>query len=422
MRPKCVIGLNGEPRRLTLEGAHVEPRWSPSGRWLAFRSGKGDLTVMRADGNTSRTVIGIEFARSTWAWSPAADRLAYVTRRGGLVVEDADGSNRRELAAPGKGGAGTGVRHIAWSPDGEWIAYDHIEILKAGQPPERYASLWRIRIDGGEATELLDAGKPSPYGFIVAGWSSDGSHILYWIDPVFSASLLADGAPLFALPAGGGAPREITQTMLAYPDFLAASPDGAQLAVIEGGGRETWSNKRLVVMNLLSGEHITLTDDQLTALSPAWSLDGQRLAYVAAPDIGFVGGGDEARAGAAQRRIWIVSVENHTASPRLLTDDPAYRDERPLWSADGSVILFARLSTEDHTSLWLISADGGEPQRVVNELTPGPDWFRYYGYIDWETFYDWWRGTQPEGAQPSDTAPAASVEPTITATGSLLQG
>ena len=80
---------------------------------------------------------------------------------------------------------------------------------------------------------------------------------------------------------------------------------------------------------------------------------------------------------------------------RSLTQDAEYRDERPLWSADGARILFARLQRDGAASLWTVAPGGGAAERVVHELSPAPDWFGYYGHIDWDDLFDWWRGPRP---------------------------
>ncbi len=379
---------NGKPLRLTTDGHNREPHWSPSSQWLAFR--KGDqVWTLRVDGSVALK-LNNGAPVGAFAWSPATDRIAYVTEVGELVTINADGSNRRTVVASSSDRPGTGVSSMAWSPDGQWLAYAWEEILKQNQPPppDRYASLGRARADGGKAIELINAGRPSDYGFIVAGWSSDAQHILFWIDPVFSSSITADGVPLFAVPVQGGAQKQLTKPVLVHSDFVVPGPGKIdQLAVIVGGYRGVWENKTLHILS--ADEDVTLTPAGMSASSPDWSPDGQRLAYVVMPDRGDLAGGETARQGMLQRRIVVVNMQGER---RQLTDDLAYRDERPLWSADGCHILFARLNSEDQASLWLIQAVGGKPQQVVNELTPAPGWFGHYGYIDWNDLFGWWRG------------------------------
>ncbi len=77
------------------------------------------------------------------------------------------------------------------------------------------------------------------------------------------------------------------------------------------------------------------------------------------------------RVGMMKRRIFVVDAQGD-AQPQQITDEPGYRDERPLWSTDGGHILFARMDDDSRASLWLMPSDGGNPQQVVEELTPLP--------------------------------------------------
>ncbi len=389
---------DGEAKRLTTDGRNRSPRWSPSGDWLAFYKGhppsalfrEGDqVWVIRKSGLSARA-----FPNCSLDWSPSSDNLFCTLLDGRPSAVALDGANQGELPPARRGRTYRSI--TAWSLDGRWLAYDRIEILKEGTPPDRYATLWRMRSDGADALELLNAGKPSPDGFIRAGWSSDSKQILFWPDPVFSASITADGVPLEAISINGGKPYTLTTEMLLHSDWMDSSGDG-WLAVTEGGGRETWTNKHISVVDPASGNKMQLTDDKTAAFSPVWSPDGQHIAYVAAPDIGAIGGGNEAKVGAAKRRIWVMNRDG--SGKRQVTNDPAYRDERPLWSGDGRSIIFARLdNSSDKTSLWLIPSEGGEAPRVVEELgslPPESTWFGYYGHIDWSDYFDLWTPASP---------------------------
>jgi Tol biopolymer transport system component len=375
----------GAAQRLTHDGQNDTPLWSPSGQWLAFRRAERQLWVVRSSGADAHEVDSN--ATGPFAWSPVADRLAYLAG-GGLVTVGADGLNRRALVAPG-GPPGAGVLSFAWSPDGGEIAYAQTQVLaeaKAGQPPVRFARLAHIRSDGSAAAEILNAGKPSTYGLIVAGWSPDGADVLYWIDPVFSASLLADGTSLLAVPASGGTPTRVVRWMLAHRDVLSWSPDGARLAVAEGAGRIAWRDKTIAVATL-NGSVQTISPSNRADLFPSWSPDGRWIAFAGAPSSSAnVVGGQPALTAMAGRRIWVARPDG--TDRRQLTNDTAYRDERPEWSADGDWILFPRLRGEQ-AQLWLMRSDGSDARRVVDELGPGPDLFGYYGYLDWARLYDW---------------------------------
>jgi dipeptidyl aminopeptidase/acylaminoacyl peptidase len=250
---------------------------------------------------------------------------------------------------------------------------------------------------------------------LVAGRSSDsvsGRSLLLGL-------VLADGTTLWSIPANGGTPIELGGNLasdtrppkdgvLYCADFLAwpHARDGAadQLAATFGRYR-TWMNKRVGVVDVQTGRATLLSPAGMAATSASWSPDDHYLAYSAMPDTGDLVGGDTAQQGMMQRRIYVVNTQGGP-QPRQLTADPAYRDELPLWSADGTDILFARLDGQSRASLWLISAAGGEPRQVVDDLPLDPQtaWFGYYGHIDWGHTFDWWtahRVPLPARASPS---------------------
>jgi len=388
---------DGEPQCLTTDGRNQEPRWSPSGEWLAFRK-EAQVWLVQADGNASHP-LWEGGPVSTFAWSPAEDRLAYVAGSGVLRLETihADGTDPATLLIPLSICALGQLGRIAWSPDGAWIAYEWLE--RQPDQPLTYQGLWKVSADGKEQTELYASGMPEKGVALLAGWSPDGQHILFWQGDILSASLQADGVPLYSLPAGGGEPIKLVDAALVHDDFVAPAPQGDGLAVAAGEYRATWTSKGVAVVGVDGGELVWLTDESVAAFSPAWSPDGVHLAYVAMPDRGDLVGGEDARLGMMERRIWVVNAQGKP-QPQQFTDDPAYRDERPLWSADGSHPLFARLDAEGRASLWLIPARDGDPHRVVDELGPfsGPasDWFGYYGHVEWDPLFDWWRGPQDD--------------------------
>lgn len=251
-----------------------------------------------------------------------------------------------------------------------------------------------VSAEGGEPIELYTAGLPEKSEATLLGWSAQGDQILF-VQNQSSAESPVDGGQLYAARAIAPLSKESAawqienEVVLPYIDFVVPNPpspiwQGREgVAAVVGAGRSTWTNKRILSV----GQFINSAES--AAISPAWSPEGDRLAFAAMPDQGELASSD--LAALMPRRIWIAQAVGDL-KPRALTNSSSYRDERPLWSADGSYLLFARLDAKGRASLWIITASGGAPRQVVDELTPAPDPFESFGHVNWGAYYDWWRG------------------------------
>jgi Tol biopolymer transport system component/DNA-binding CsgD family transcriptional regulator len=393
---------DGPPVRMTTSGKASSPRWSHSGKWLAYGDGSSEW-ITRVDGSDARA------ADDFVAWSPVDDRYAGLSAPGAdgywtIFTENADGTNRVSVykTFSSNGHLSTQLRAPVWSPDGRWLAFVIYQQEVTGTPPERSVSIWVSGASGNSPpTKVYDGGSPSQADTVLFAWSPDDSRIFFWSDPQFSASAFADGLPLIGVRRDGSDAHGFgysDDALLTAPEFQSWNAGGA-LAVTGGGGRETWMHKDIRVVDTATGGYHVLTgpvgaESAVAALEPAWSPDGASIAYVAAPDAPGVSGGDAAKAALARRKIWAMDADG--ANQRQLTDDPAYRDERPLWSGDGSRIYFVRLDANDNASLWWVPANGGAPTEVVDDVSPVPDaggapaWFGYYGYIAWDDAFALW--------------------------------
>lgn len=377
----------GPARRLTTDGRNGEPQWSPSGQWIKVRK-DGEFWLIRADGAAAHSLLpgrGVTAA----AWAPAADRIAYSDARGRIGVVRPDGFGDKVVFAPGPDErAGS----PAWSPDGRWIAFG----LDRGPPPGRKVhGIWRVPAAGGRAEELYALHEVPPCLGLV-GWTPDGQAVLFRLFPMCSNSIAADGLPLLMQPVASGEPHTLVDHMLVHRGFLVAAPTG-QLAAVAGGGRQTWTQKRILVVHPATRQSTFVSPAEMAAISPAWSPDGTHLAYIAMSDIGPVGGGESARQGLMKRRVWIAQPDG--SGRRQLTADPGYRDEAPRWTADGGHILFVRFNAEGQASLWLVGVRDAQPEVVAQVGTvkdwwfgPAEWWFGYYGWIGAGTLYDYWPG------------------------------
>ena len=158
----------------------------------------------------------------------------------------------------------------------------------------------------------------------------------------------ADRVDLFVRMVRGGQPVQVTNDA-ALESTPAFSPDGQQIAFTRrdssGTARTIW------VVPALGGDAMPVATN---ARMPAWSHDGEQLAYV------------ETMPGQLSSIV--------VASPEGGNREVVFRDEAPYlalyspaWSPDGSMLAFSRSLGGNTGELWLISLDGESPRRLSHD-------------------------------------------------------
>lgn len=370
------------PRPLTSLGDVDTPRWSPSGRWLAFRRQDGELWLVDVTG-ASPSPLADGLPVTAFAWSPRRDTLAYVVEGRELWLIDAGSLTPRRLLRAAEVGPQATLGRMVWNPVNEWLIVATMT-----------DTLWMASPDGQVRAPLCCFELPEAGGLMVPmTWTGDGAWLALQLLPP-SASLTADGAPLYAVNPARGTVRPV-DTMLAFPDFVAAAPGGTDLlAAVLGGGRETWMNKRLQVRALAPDEARWSSPPDLAAGEPAWSPEGARLAFAAVPDqseAGFMLQGEMLREVLLQRRIWVAQLE--TGTLEQATAEMGYEEAAPRWTGDGRSLVFLRIDRQGRASLWLLDLDGRGGARRLTEVSPFEGPFGYYGHVDWGATFDLWPGS-----------------------------
>ena len=161
------------------------------------------------------------------------------------------------------------------------------------------------------------------------------------------------------------------------------SPDGGSLAFASNREGKT---KQLYVIPATGGEARRLTELDEDVGQPVWSPDGTRLTFTTrVRDSAYEEEDDRRRrprhftrlqykldnegwTGDRRRHVFVVAADG--SGPAVQVTDGDYEDEQPVWSPDGTQILFVSARQEDwdvdvFQDLFLVSAEGGEPVRLT---------------------------------------------------------
>lgn len=185
------IWIEGEP--FTSGPGDTAPRWSPDGDRLAFLRSKdgqpAQVALIPVDGGEARIITDFDLGVEELEWSPKGDRIAvvaitYADGWGDLDDEERKRRPRRLKSVPyrfdDKGWIHDRKRHIwlidpqadeepscvtpgdhdeeslAWSPDGEKIAFLSDRAAQPGLVSGNDA--WEIDVESGEITQVTDRG------------------------------------------------------------------------------------------------------------------------------------------------------------------------------------------------------------------------------------------------------------------------
>ena len=267
--------MTGKARRLTKGGVFLdEPSFSVislDGKEVAYnwfnKGGSPDLRVVRLDGSAPRILYsdkgGLAFPTD---WSPDGKYiLALLYKEPSTfqiaVISVVDGSVRVLKTLDSYS------LKIRFSPDGRCIAYD------ARQQDSDNSDIFLLAADGSREIRLVE----HPADDQLLGWTPDGSHILFASDRSGAMSAwmirVADGKPQ-------GSPELVKQDIgQALP--IGFTRSGAFYYGLEIGATDVYTAE----FNPATGRVLTQPQSATQRFvgsnsSPAWSPDGQSLAYI----------------------------------------------------------------------------------------------------------------------------------------------
>ncbi len=373
---------------LTSEGGvEMFPSLSPDGKWVVYTrdelgTGQTDILLRAVGGQTAINLTKDSTAEDSQAvFSPDGERIAFRSERdgGGLFVMGRTGESVRRLTTEGF--------NPSWSPDGASIVYASQSIGVAPGGRTAMSRLWVASTATGERRQLATGDGVQP------AWSPHGQRIAYW-------GLQNDSAQrdLWTIAAGGGEPVRVTSDP-AIDWSPAWSPDGRYLyfSSDRSGGFSLWRVAIDEASGRVLGEpvavpiprprigHLSVSADGASIAMASFTTESGIEALTFDPARGTVGArrrvtnSSETAAAPSvspderwvaffqvlqngQEDLWVVNRDG--TGLRQLTNDAAH-DRRPLWSADGTRLLFYS-DRSGRYQVWTIAADGSALMQVTD--------------------------------------------------------
>ncbi len=156
----------------------------------------------------------------------------------------------------------------------------------------------------------------------------------------------------------------------ALAEAVKISPDGEYIAYAR---KEPNKRKRIVIQNIHSKNSFLIPSTAREMTNPAWSTNGQLLAYATAGSI-------ENPAADTNRNIYLYNQKTNSVEPIVIS--PA-DDAEPAWHpADPNTLVFSRETAESIRQIWVVqySSAGEQTEQQVTEMGGSrPVWIPPHG-------------------------------------------
>jgi hypothetical protein len=238
---------SGQAAARLLDEHAISAVFSPDGKWLAVQTQTNQgsvsqpaeasqLWLMSADGKQKYDLGDVSYVQGAWIGSQTfmyTDGTAHV-----YSVQPGGKPSTLPLQLP----AGVTVNALKVNPKTKMVAIDEVVPDANGNIVDRHDVIGVWNPVTGHVINLVTA--PTSDGFILGPWTSDGTKLFYWDDPMHSSSIAADGLQLRTLSMDGTT-KGVAVTLTG---MRAVKPIAGSSAVVQVGGSRYLFVKKTIQM------------------------------------------------------------------------------------------------------------------------------------------------------------------------------
>ncbi len=225
--------------QLTFRGNNYRPKYGPQGARIAYlhetTDGAKDIWVMRADGTHKRQVTDSGTVSTAPSWSPDGAWLVFGSPLQKVKATPPFGQPQRLLGDLDGDGVEVPLRvegSVAWSPDGERIAYYSDQFPSS---PDNYILMYDVASHDVSVWLVIGGDCCGEGYFSDLAWSASGTH-LGFTDGYYSPEVTPEQPrPVVSIQTYPGG-RFIDYASRRGDKQPAFSPSGNYVALVTGSG------------------------------------------------------------------------------------------------------------------------------------------------------------------------------------------
>jgi Tol biopolymer transport system component len=324
---------------------YEKPAWSPDGRWIAMNELSGNdqtLLLVSPDGRESLALnVGPGMSPDSPAWSPDSKRLAFSSYSKGDGKEG-KGIYVIEVATGVVSRLTTGPDNAydpSWSPDGRQIAFRRIPDDANGTLDFERGRMWLMDAEGKNQHQVGDV-KTS----LTATARSPAG------DAFVVARNTGDSSDLFVVRTDGTVVRRLTWSGWADLD-PAWSPDGQSIAYVA-----LRDEKASVQVIAADGSRVTPVATSFKLVEhPSWAPGSDQLVFIGSAE------------GIRSEKLYVVKADGLGLRPIIEAPGEDSRYDTPAWSRDGKRIAFTMMVLA-YAGIVTVPATGGKPHMVSRKF------------------------------------------------------